>query len=244
MDDDKSITALFLNSDSSPLVDIWYGNYQRFGHLGDSQRWINILGKVVDPDGIASLTYSLNGGAEQRIDGGFGSIVLTEDGNDILLEFWAVDWVNNVETPKNQYMIDIDQTVPFISLTYEVIGGNNLTGWIFEFTANAVDDMSGMDYVEFYLNNILQENISGTGPEYTWTIKYNPLPRAIFRATAYDKAGLYNSDEIVDPTKNTHNSPSNYNIFYIIRNTFEMFFLKILEKFPIIKTIIYEIGGI
>jgi hypothetical protein len=81
MEDDKSITALFLNSDSTPLVDIWYGNYQRFGHLGDAQRWINILGKVVDPDGIASLTYSLNGGAPINLEIGPDNRRLADEGD-------------------------------------------------------------------------------------------------------------------------------------------------------------------
>ncbi|GAB4246047.1 MAG: hypothetical protein Kow0049_35870 [Stanieria sp.] len=42
-------------------IDLWYGNNQKFGNLGIPQTWVNILGNVFDPDGISSLTYSLNG---------------------------------------------------------------------------------------------------------------------------------------------------------------------------------------
>lgn len=44
-----------------PVFDIWYGSNQTFGAIGQAQEWINVLGNVTDPDGIAWLTYSLNG---------------------------------------------------------------------------------------------------------------------------------------------------------------------------------------
>jgi hypothetical protein len=46
-----------------PAIDVWYGSSQVFGKAGIPQRFINVLGNVQDPDGIASLTYSLNGAA-------------------------------------------------------------------------------------------------------------------------------------------------------------------------------------
>ena len=47
-----------------PEIEIWYGDNQKFGHLGNPQKWINILGNVSDQDGIKSLHYSLNNGSE------------------------------------------------------------------------------------------------------------------------------------------------------------------------------------
>ena len=53
---------------SGPTVNVWYGDAQSFGGArGQSQRWINILGRVNDPDGVKSLHYQLNGGEEQRL---------------------------------------------------------------------------------------------------------------------------------------------------------------------------------
>lgn len=53
-----------LSFSDGPYIDVWYGENQKFGHLGNPQEWINILGKVSDPDGILSLTYRLNKGNE------------------------------------------------------------------------------------------------------------------------------------------------------------------------------------
>jgi len=51
-------------ADSNPVINIWYGASQVFGQIGNPQKWVNILGKVTDEDGIASLVYSLNGDIE------------------------------------------------------------------------------------------------------------------------------------------------------------------------------------
>lgn len=47
---------------SAPVIDVWYGTNQTFGSIGQPQLWVNILGNVSDRDGVASFTYSLNGG--------------------------------------------------------------------------------------------------------------------------------------------------------------------------------------
>lgn len=54
-------------SHSPPIVDVWYGPRQRFGHLGVPQRYLNILGNVrpATPDGppIHSLRWGLTDSA-------------------------------------------------------------------------------------------------------------------------------------------------------------------------------------
>lgn len=52
---------------NGPSIEIWHGRTQNFGFLGNPQEKINILGNVFDPDGISSLTYSLNGGQEMGL---------------------------------------------------------------------------------------------------------------------------------------------------------------------------------
>jgi hypothetical protein len=54
--------TLPLGAQLGPVFDIWYGSTQTFGYPGEAQDWANILGNVSDPDGVATLTYSLNGG--------------------------------------------------------------------------------------------------------------------------------------------------------------------------------------
>ncbi len=53
--------------EAGPVIDVWYGRSQRFGHIGKPQRWVNILGNVSDVDGVKSLAYSLNGGEEKSL---------------------------------------------------------------------------------------------------------------------------------------------------------------------------------
>ncbi len=50
-----------------PIIDVWYGNDQRFGAIGTPQRWANILGSVSHPTGISTLKYTLNGGAARSL---------------------------------------------------------------------------------------------------------------------------------------------------------------------------------
>jgi hypothetical protein len=66
---------------SDPVIDVWYTLEQRFGHIGNPQRWINILGNVSDPDGIASVTYSLNGAPPLELSVGPDGLRLAEEGD-------------------------------------------------------------------------------------------------------------------------------------------------------------------
>ncbi|MEM8535891.1 MAG: fibronectin type III domain-containing protein [Chloroflexota bacterium] len=53
---------------NGPTISIWYGDAPSFGGTrGQSQRWVNILGRVNDPDGVKSLHYQLNEGETQRL---------------------------------------------------------------------------------------------------------------------------------------------------------------------------------
>lgn len=66
---DTSRTAYLLVS--APLsITIWQGRQQRFGHVGDPTPAINILGNVFAANGLASLTYSLNGRPEVTLSRG------------------------------------------------------------------------------------------------------------------------------------------------------------------------------
>ena len=77
--DGLSLTPFPAGFTGFPEFEVWYGQtngsgelVQRFGHLGLCQDWVNILGNVQDLNGsVASLTYSLNGGAAQSLSIGF-----------------------------------------------------------------------------------------------------------------------------------------------------------------------------
>ena len=66
---------------AQPTLQIWYGDSQTFGQPGVSQQWINILGNVSDFNEIASLTYTLNGGAPQPLSMGEDTVRLVDAGD-------------------------------------------------------------------------------------------------------------------------------------------------------------------
>jgi hypothetical protein len=92
-----------------PSIDVWYGAEQGFGAWGIPQPAVNIVGNVSDPDGVASLTGSLNHGAALALRqgpntrrlaqaGDFNADLLYDDldagANQLLLR--AVDGLGNV----------------------------------------------------------------------------------------------------------------------------------------------------
>jgi len=180
-----------------------------------------------DMSGVKEIRYTINGWSEHIIPGDNGSFIILGAGEDILIEYWAIDNAGNVET-KNDLELDIDKSVPEVSLSFSY-SGNRWLGWKYNFTATATDDISGMDRVEFYFNNDLQEIVTGPGPIYIWTLSYCIKP-GIYRATAYDKAGLCESDEIQDPKttsnnylKNIQQNNKNINFLKISFNNLEVF---------------------
>lgn len=47
----------------APVIDLWYGDEQTFGHNGIPQPVVNLLGNVTGSSPIMQLSYALNGGA-------------------------------------------------------------------------------------------------------------------------------------------------------------------------------------
>ena len=62
------ITPEDIPDTTPPVINVWYGLDQRFGHLGTPQTWINILGNVSDSSSaVVALNYSLNDGAAHQL---------------------------------------------------------------------------------------------------------------------------------------------------------------------------------
>ena len=113
--------------------------------------------------------------------------ILSNDGDDILIEYFSIDTAGNSETVKN-VTVDIDRTKPVIWLeyTWEEIGDHY---YVIIMTADCSDAMSGMERVEFYLNDVLQEIVIGPGPRYEWIFVCPPL---------FGVIGLIRNPEITD----------------------------------------------
>ena len=147
-----------------------------------------------DMSGVKEIKYNVDGGPTHTINGDIGTFTLTQEDDswDLQVEYWAIDNIGNEETP-NIFYIDIDQTKPTIDLVFEVVGGNPNEGWEFLFTATACDTTSGMERVEFYDEEGLQDTVYGLGPTYEWSSLYNEFPD-----NTYDVFGLIFNPKITD----------------------------------------------
>ena len=64
-----------------PNITVWYGKSQRFGQNDVPQKWVNILGNVNDPSGVAFLNYSLNNGSASPLSMGPDALRLQSAGD-------------------------------------------------------------------------------------------------------------------------------------------------------------------
>jgi hypothetical protein len=187
----SSVTQAVGGSQSGgPTIDIWYGPEQIFGNAGMPQRFANILGNVSDSDGVASLTYSLNGGPQQVLSFDSRHLRLVRAGdfnaeieytdlqvgvNQITLR--AVDNLGNasVEAVTLNYM---DGPVP--SQTYQIDWGNVSA---ISHVAHVVDgkwalESQGVRTVETgYDRLIAVGDLQWTNYEATVEVTLNSLPR-------------------------------------------------------------------
>ena len=136
-----------------------------------------------ESDDIAAVYYGVDGEWMLYTE----PFVVSEDGEHVL-EWYAVDFEGNQSEVDGPFIFNIDQTPPDIDLVYEYTG-DPIQGWEFLFTATATDDISGMDRVEFYLNDELQDTVYGPGPIYQWSFWLRPpFPTITVKVVGYDKA--------------------------------------------------------
>jgi hypothetical protein len=138
--------------------------------------------------GVNRIDYRLNGGSWQAITGNSGIFTFNVEGNDIIISYRAIDNVGNMETPKS-FTINMDQTQP---IAEEIAWEAYKKGlrWNVDLIASATDATSGLDRVEFFINDGLHEIIEGDGPDYVFTIQWSEVFRKhSFFFYYYDRAG-------------------------------------------------------
>jgi hypothetical protein len=196
-----------------------------------------------DLSGVKEIRISICGDPEIVFPGNYIKFSFNEDYEDYYIDYWAIDNAGNVEN-KKRFSFKMDITRPELSFSYEIY----YLYWFFRelrymFTAIAEDSTSGMDRVEFYLNEEHQETVEGPGKRY-WCIwkptNYEKMIGFIlmpeitdgfvkfyslfvkvnygpflddFYAYAYDKAGNVNSDKISDIV-----SPPHVNDYKLFQN--------------------------
>jgi regulation of enolase protein 1 (concanavalin A-like superfamily) len=119
---DTSVTATFQTTGDGPLIDVWHGLDQQFGAVGVPQAAVNILGNVSDPDGVASLTFSLNGGPETSARIGSDSRRLARAG-DFNIELPITD-LDNGDNDLRLTAIDGDGDHTVVQMNVDFVAGN------------------------------------------------------------------------------------------------------------------------
>ena len=148
-----------------------------FGQMGENQWYISAVtvGFDYDPERVAEIHYSLD-------DIWY---VYTSPFNIIKDGYYNIQWfwVDPFGRPHNglDIVFKVDQTPPTIKLTKKSGGKNKMI-----FTANAIDEVSQVERVEFYLDDVLQETVNESPFQYTWTGEVNQWVYAI----GYNFAGL------------------------------------------------------
>jgi hypothetical protein len=146
--------------------------------------------------GVGKIEYSVDGGTWQTYTAPFK---VTTDNAAHVVKYKATDKVGNVEAENTIPSFKIDKTVPAIAMNYtwESVG---LKKYVIIMEATATDVMSGMEKVEFYFNGVLQDTVTGAGPDYSWTYDFVAGLNVVIKAVAYDNAGWTNEVEIINPT--------------------------------------------
>jgi hypothetical protein len=180
--------------------------------------------------GVKEILISLNNGPWTAFPGPCAGFLFTNaDDGGILISYTATDNAGN-QAPIKSFTIKLDGTDPIIDCTFEAVGGNPLQGWDLLFTAIASDSESGMDRVEFYLNEGLQDTVYGSGPEYQWGFKYYGDLVVEVRVCAYDSAG-----------NNAWDVASWRYRDIVIKQSIYPLFILLLERFPLLNKILSSI---
>ncbi len=129
------------------------------------------LNATDNESGVKEIRYREDGSSWEIVPGDNWIFVIgLYDGNDILIEYYAIDNVGNEEDIKS-FSIDMDQTVPNIDYVKGLVFWKDGTYYI-RCTCWGEDETSGMDRVEMYIEDWHFETINESGPIYNFTFEY------------------------------------------------------------------------
>jgi hypothetical protein len=176
--------------------------------------------------------YRINEGVWQIYESPF---VLSEDGEEILIEYYSDDNVGNIEEVKSA-IINIDQTPPNMTVDWDVerVGWRE---WLVSFIITINDNTSGssIDRLEIYMNDDLHTILSGAGLTYNWSITIYGDIIISFKFIAYDIAGNYAIIVVHSSEINTFSRIKGYNY-----QTNSLGFSHFFESFPL-KQYLFDI---
>ncbi len=159
-----------------------------------------------DMSGVTAVYCRVNGGSWFVCS---MPITLSFDGEHVI-EYYSVDYAGNAEDVK-EVIVKLDATPPEITLTGKKIG---VIMW--KFTAEALDGISGIDRVEFYIDGQLDGIVYAPGPyEWRWAGSGSHTAQAI----AYDFAGNSAASNVVNsiPQSQSRNIFSNKIFIFLLQ---------------------------
>jgi len=187
--ENTSTDCSILNNDPScyPVFD---------GTMGENDWYVSCItiSFVYDPQEIAAVYFGFDSGSWQIYTAPFE---VCWDGEHTFCWYY-------IDKEGNQSAIEcielkIDLIPPTIDLTWESWNQNGI--WEILFTATCSDGPSGMDRVEFFIEDVYQ--FTDYAKPYEWMIEWNTsLEGSSFYAYAYDKAGNMNEDAIYHSESN------------------------------------------
>jgi hypothetical protein len=116
--------------------------------------------------------------------------------NEMIFGYYSIDNAGNQEHNPHHPIIRMDKEPPMIVLNKQVMFNKIV------YIAVPSDNMSGVAYVEFYFNGVLQFTAISPGP-YEWTLTPIPHINGLVKAIAYDMAG--NNASTSTTTQNSYN---------------------------------------
>ncbi|KAA0002389.1 MAG: hypothetical protein FE044_03085 [Thermoplasmata archaeon] len=154
--------------------------------------------------GINKTYYKLNNQSWQEYTQSFK---ITEDGV-YTLYYYSVDNAGNEEDEKTK-TIKVDKAMPTATIIkpregylyiedreiMSTVFGNTIIIGKITIVVDASNHESGVNRVEFYIDNVLQNTIMEE--PYTWEWNYLSIGTHLIKVVAYDNAGNYASDEMV-----------------------------------------------
>jgi len=159
------------------------------GTWGDN--WYGIDNKFTisyESNEIASIYYGIDENWTE-----YSEPFTVSSGRDHILEWYAVDYEGNHSEVDGPFQFKVDRIPPCGPYRMNwLVNQGPPEPWILTFWVECIDVFTGMDRVDWSLNDVIQETDEGPGPLYEWTIEWSSSfysDAITFKATAYDKAG-------------------------------------------------------